>query len=123
MSELYQAWASLLDWMRAYAEEKGLLFIKEAHFPDAIYRLQRKLDLPTTVMTASIAFPENEERLLLASASPPWAREEGVEMRIMKAHLYLHLHLGEEGLEYEGRAFTERRLRQIADRALLGLRP
>ncbi len=109
--------------MRACAEELGVRFVVEAHFPDAIYRLHRELRLPTTVMSASLAFPETGERFLTASVSPPWARDPGVEVRLVKAHLYLHLHPSDEGLLYEGRAFTARRLCRLAEAAKKGLAP
>jgi len=123
MDRLYSAWEELLGWLRACARELGAEFVVEAHFPDAIYRLHRELRLPTTIMSASLAFPENGERFLTASVSPPWARDRGIEIRLVKAHVYLHLHLEEEGLAYEGRALTERRLCQIAAAAKKGLAP
>jgi hypothetical protein len=46
-AKLYEAWVELLGWMRAYAEEKGVRFEKEADFPDFIYRMERPYDLPT----------------------------------------------------------------------------
>ncbi len=123
MDRLYSAWEELLGWMRTCAQELGAEFVVEAHFPDAIYRLHRELRLPTTVMSASLAFPETGERFLTASVSPPWARDRGIEVRVVKAHVYLHLHLEEEGLAYEGRPLTERRLCQIAAAAKKGLAP
>ena len=123
MDRLYSAWTELLAWMRSCARERGAEFVVEAHFPDAIYRLHRELQLPTTIMSASLAFPETGERFLTASVSPPWARDRGIELRIVKAHVYLHLHLEEEGLVYEGRPLTERRLCQIAAVAEKGLAP
>jgi len=123
MDRLYSAWTELLDWMRAYAKERDVRFEIEAHFPDAIYRLHRKLDLPTTIMSASLAFPENGERFLTASVSPPSARDKGIEVRLVKAHIYMHLHADDEGIEYEGRPLSERRLFQIADAARKGLAP
>jgi len=122
MDPLYQAWTELLGWMQGYAEARGVRYVVEAHFPDAIYRLARRLELPTTVMTASLAFPEDEERFLLASVTPPGTRERGVELRVMKAHLYLHLHPEDGELVYEGRPMTERRLYGLADAARRGLR-
>jgi len=123
MDRLDSAWSELLAWMRSCAQELGAVFVVEAHFPDAIYRLHRELKLPTTIMSASLAFPETGERFLTASVSPPWARDRGIEVRIVKAHVYLHLHLDEEGLVYEGRPLTERRLCQIAAAARKGLAP
>ncbi|MEJ2289801.1 MAG: NADH-quinone oxidoreductase subunit 15 [Deinococcales bacterium] len=47
----YQAWATLLQWMRDYAAEReDARFEKEADFADYIYRMERPYDLPTTVM-------------------------------------------------------------------------
>lgn len=118
---LYAAWNELLGWMRSCAEELGVYFVIEGHFPDAIYRLHRRLDLPTTIMSASLAFPGHGERFLTASVSPPRARDAGIEVRLVKAHVYLHLHVEEDGLVYEGRPLTERRLCQLARAAKKGL--
>ena len=123
MDRFYSAWKELLGWMRTCARELDVRFVVEAHFPDAIYRLHRELRLPTPVMSASLAFPENGERLLTASVSPPWARDPGIEIRLVKAHVYMHLHPSDEGLLYEGRALTGRRLCQIAGAAKKGLAP
>ncbi len=122
MEALYQAWNELLGWMREYADAKGARFIVEADFPNQIYRLHRPLRLPTPVMSASLAYP-NQERFLLAAVSPPQVRDPGIEIRVVKAHIYLHLHLGNEGLEYEGRAFTKRRFFQLAETAQKALAP
>ncbi len=122
MEALYAAWNELLGWMREYAKEKGARFVVEADFPNLIYRLHKPTKLPTPIMSASLAYP-NEERFLLAAVSPPQARDAGVEIRLVKAHVYLHLHLGEEGLEYEGRPLTKRRFFQLAETAEKALRP
>ncbi len=122
MEALYQAWSELLGWMRAYAEEKGARFVVEADFPNLIYRLHKPLSLPTPVMSASLAYP-NEERFLLAAVSPPQARDTGVEIRLVKAHVYLHLHLEDGSLVYEGRPLTKRRFFQLAETAQKALAP
>ncbi len=120
---LYEAWAELLGWMRRYAEEKGVRFVVEGNFPEAIYRLTKPYPWPTRIMSASLAYPENEERFFFAYVSEPHAADRHVGIRLMKDLKHLHLHLGEEGLELEGRPFTQLRFERLADLAREALRP
>ncbi len=120
---LYEAWAELLGWMRRYAEEKGVRFVVEGNFPEAIYRLTKPYPWPTRIMSASLAYPENEERFFFAYVSEPHAEDRHIGIRLMKSLKHLHLHLGAEGLELEGRPFTELRFERLADRAFATLKP
>ncbi len=118
---LYQAWAELLAWMRAYAEEKGVRFEKEADFPDFIYRMERPYDLPTTIMTASLSDGLGEP-FLLADVSPRHARLKRIGLRLPRAHIHLHVHYEPgKGLVLEKLPLTRERFFALADRARMAL--
>ena len=89
----YQAWASLLQWMRDYAAERsGARFEKEADFTDYIYRMERPYELPTTVMSASLS-DEGGNPVLLVNASPRKAVFKEVVLHPFESHTYRKLTL------------------------------
>ena len=112
----YEAWAALLDWMREYAAQRdGVIFEKEADFPDYIYRMERPYDLPTTVMSASLSDPEGRP-VLLVNASPRHAVFKEVVLHPYDSHVYRKLKLAEdgEGLAEGKRRFTREMLVRLA---------
>lgn len=113
----YAAWAELLEWMRAYAAaHEGVMFEKEADFPDYIYRMERPYDLPTTVMSASLSRPDGTP-VLLINASPRHTVFKEVVLHPFDSHAYRKLKLGPDGASLaEGkRAFTREMLFALAD--------
>ena len=115
----YAAWAELLDWMRAIADETdGIRFEKEGDFPDYIYRMERPYDLPTTVMSASLSLPDGRP-VVLAYASPRHAVFKEVVLHPFDSHAYRKLTLAKDGtyLAEHGRPFTRERLKHMADEA------
>jgi len=113
----YQAWARLLEGMRAYAAEReGVLFEKEADFTDYIYRMARPYDLPTTVMSASLSRPDGTP-VLMATASPRAAVFKEVVLHPFESHVYRKLTLAKDGsgLAEGKRAFTQEMLYHLAD--------
>jgi hypothetical protein len=120
----YRAWAALLDTMRAYAGERDdVIFRKEADFPDYIYRMERPYDLPTIVMSASLARPDGHPVLML-NASPRHTVFKEVVVHPYASHVYRRLTLADDGVALrEGpRTFDGERLRALAD-GLLGSPP
>ena len=114
----YHAWSELLSWLREYAEaHEGVIFEKEADFPDYIYRMERPYDLPTTVMSASLSLPDGKP-VLLVSASPRHALFKEVILHPFESHVYRKLTYNPElGALAEGkRAFTRAMLHDLADR-------
>ena len=114
----YDAWNELLSWMRDYAAEReGVIFEKEADFPDYIYRMERPYDLPTTVMSASLS-DERGHPILMASASPRHAIFKEVVLHPFESHTYRKMKCSpEKGVLVEGkRPFTQAMLVELADR-------
>ncbi len=113
----YQAWTTLLGWMRAYAAaHEGVRFEKEADFPDYIYRMERPYDLPTTVMSASLADPRGNPVLML-SASPRHTVFKEAVLHPFESHVYRKLTLMPDGenLAEGKRVFTSDMLTALAD--------
>jgi hypothetical protein len=120
----YRAWAALLDEMRAYASERDdVIFRREADFPDYIYRMERPYDLPTIVMTASLARPDGHPVIML-NASPRHTVFKEIVVHPYESHVYRRLTLADDGggLREGPRAFDGARLRALAD-GLLGPAP
>lgn len=113
----YQAWATLLQWMRDYAaSHEGVRFEKEADFPDYIYRMERPYDLPTTVMSASLSDPGGKP-VLMVNASPRHAVFKEAVLHPFASHVYRKLTLAPDGQHLaEGkRVFTQEMLGTLAD--------
>jgi hypothetical protein len=113
----YRAWATMLDWMREYAASReGVIFEKEADFPDYIYRMERPYDLPTTLMSASLSRPDGTP-VLMVNASPRHAVFKEVVLHPFQSHSYRKLKLSAdgEGLAEGKRVFTRQRLDALAD--------
>ncbi len=113
----YQAWATLLQWMRDYAAEReGAQFEKEADFTDYIYRMERPYDLPTTIMSASLSDPTSKP-VLMVNASPRKAVFKEVVLHPYESHSYRKLRLADDGehLSEGKRVFTKERLYRLAD--------
>lgn len=114
----YRAWATLLDWLRAEADaQPGLTLVKQADFPDYIYRMERPYDLPTIVMSVTLARPDDQP-VLMVSASPRHAVFKEVVLHPFDSHVYRHLTLADdgEGLVEGRRVFTREMLARIVDR-------
>ncbi|UCH24492.1 MAG: NADH-quinone oxidoreductase subunit 15 [Trueperaceae bacterium] len=113
----YQAWKELLDWMRGYAEDReGVIFEKEADFPDYVYRMERPFDLPTIIMSASLS-DRRGQPVLMVNASPRHAVFKEVILHPFESHTYRKLTLGGDGhgLVEGKREFTEDRFVALAD--------
>jgi hypothetical protein len=113
----YRAWTELLQWMREYAASRdGVLFEKEADFPDYIYRMERPYDLPTTVMSASLSEPDGTP-VLMANASPRHTVFKEVVLHPFQSHSYRKLKLAADGkgLAEGKRVFTREMLNALAD--------
>lgn len=113
----YQAWAELLDWLRAYAAEReGVRFVKQADFTDYIYRMARPYDLPTTIMTASLS-DENDDPVLVVTASQRASAFKEVILHPWESRTYRKLTLAKDGagLAEGPRAFTKELLFRLAD--------
>lgn len=113
----YKKWTELLDWMRDYADKhEGVIFEKEADFPDYIYRMERPYDLPTTVMSASLSDPEGNPVLLL-NASPRHAIFKEVVLHPFESHVYRKLKYSavKDALVESKRVFTKDMLFELAD--------
>ncbi|MBS3968231.1 MAG: NADH-quinone oxidoreductase subunit 15 [Truepera sp.] len=116
----YHAWSELLSWLREYAEaHEGVIFEKEADFPDYIYRMERPYDLPTTVMSASLSLPDGKP-VLLVSASPRHALFKEVILHPFESHVYRKLTYNPElsALAEGKRPFSKERLVELADRLM-----
>jgi hypothetical protein len=116
-AKFYNQWVQLLEWMTAYASEKGLRFDKESDFTGYIYRMERDYTLPTTVQSASIGLADGTA-VLVASVSPPHEPMKGIHLRVMGGHIAWHLHAGETGLLEGKRAFTKERMAGAFDRVI-----
>jgi len=117
MLAFYEAWAELLEWMRAYAAEReGVKFTVEADFTDYIYRMERPYDLPTTVMVASLSDLEGRP-VLMVSASQRGAVFKEVVLHPFDSHVYRKLTLSKDGagLAEGRRVFTKEMLYDLAD--------
>ena len=114
-SVFYNQWVQLLEWMREWAQVKGLRFDKESDFTQYIYRMERDYSLPTTVQSASIGMNDGTA-VVIASVSPPQDPLKGIHLRVMGGHLEFHLHAGENGLLEGKRAFGKERLALILER-------
>jgi hypothetical protein len=113
----YRAWTELLQWMREYAASReGVLFEKEADFPDYIYRMERPYDLPTTVMSASLSEPDGTP-VLMANAGPRHTVFKEVVLHPFPSHSYRKLKLAADGtgLAEGKRVFTREMLNALAD--------
>jgi hypothetical protein len=113
----YAAWKEVLEWMQAYANHhEGVIFEKEADFPDYIYRMERPYDLPTTIMSASLSDPEGHP-LLLLNASPRHAIFKEVILHPFASHVYRKLKFSpEKNALVEGkRPFSKAMLFELAD--------
>jgi NADH-quinone oxidoreductase chain 15 len=111
----YNQWVQLLEWMREWAQVKGLRFDKESDFTQYIYRMERDYPLPTTVQSASVGMNDGTA-VVIASVSPPQDPLKGIHLRVMGGHLEFHLHAGENGLLEGKRAFGKERLATILER-------
>jgi hypothetical protein len=114
---LYEAWTELLEWLRAYATDReGAVFVKQADFPDYIYRMERPYDLPTTIMSASLSTPARKP-VLLAGVSPRHAVLKEVTLHPFESHVYRKLKCDPaSGRLLEGkRPFTKEMLYALAD--------
>ncbi len=118
---LYRAWLTLLAWLEAEAQSRGLNLIKVADFPDYIYRMERPYDLPTTVMSVTLnridpLSPQTEgQALFLAAVSPRHVDLGGVSLRVMGGSKHWHLHAHGGQLLEGKRPFTRERLSLILD--------
>ena len=116
-NDFYTAWNSLLEQMRDYAaSHEGVLFEKEADFPDYIYRMERPYDLPTTVMSASLSDADGHP-ILLINASPRHALFKEVVLHPFESHVYRKLKYNAEknALVESKRIFTKDMLFALAD--------
>jgi len=98
---IYDAWVQLMSWLEEYAGEHGLVFDREADFPEYIYRMHKPWELPTRVMTVSLS-RENDEPFFIASVSQPSNQQKHVGMRAPGAHLHWHAHEHGGALELAG---------------------
>ena len=114
----YRAWATLLEWLRAEADGRpDVTLVKQADFPDYIYRMERPYDLPTIVMSVTLA-RRDDQPVLMVSASPRHAVFKEVVLHPFDSHVYRHLTLADdgEGLVEGRRVFTREMLTRIVDR-------
>ncbi len=120
---VYDAWAEVLEWLRQYADSReGVFFVKQADFPDYIYRMERPYDLPTTVMSASLSSAADNP-VLLVSASPRHAVFKEVTLHPFESHVYRKLTFSpaQNALVEGKRPFTREMLVTLAD-DLFGVR-
>lgn len=113
----YAAWNELLGWMREIASTRDdVTFVKEADFPDYIYRMERPYDLPTTVMSASLSLADGRP-VLLFNASPRHAVFKEVTLHPVDSHAYrtLTVPAGGRVLSEGKRPFTRDRLLHMVD--------
>lgn len=117
--DFYNAWNNLLNDMRDYANghvHKGVIFEKEADFPDYIYRMERPYDLPTTIMSASLSDHEGHP-VLMVNASPRHALFKEIILHPFQSHTYRKLKYSPEkkALVEGKRPFTKEMLFALAD--------
>ena len=120
----YDAWKTLLEWMRAYAEQHDdVMFEKEADFPDYIYRMERPYDLPTIIMSASLSDTDGNP-VLLVNASPRHTVFKEVVLHPFESHVYRKLTYNKDKncLAEGKRPFTQAMLNELADN-LFGKQP
>jgi hypothetical protein len=113
----YRAWAEMLAWAEAFANEHdGVLFVKQADFPDYIYRMERPYDLPTIVMSASLSKAADRRPVLMMNASPRHAVFKEVVVHPFESHVHRRLTLAPDGAQLaEGRRpFTRERFEALA---------
>ena len=113
----YNAWKTLLDWMRDYAaEHEGVIFEKEADFPDYIYRMERPYDLPTTIMSASLSDLLGKPVLLL-NASPRHTVFKEIVLHPFESHVYRKLKYSQDkdALTEGKRVFSKEMFVTLAD--------
>lgn len=117
-AELYAAWVGLLDWMRQYADGHNVAFVKEADFPDFIYRMERAYQLPTTMMTASLSDIRGEP-FLIANVSSRHLEHKHISLKVPGAHLHWTAeYVSGKGLLIDGKVLlSKERLAQLASRA------
>ncbi|WP_412029270.1 NADH-quinone oxidoreductase subunit 15 [Deinococcus yunweiensis] len=118
-SALYSNWVTLLGWLEAEAQARGLTYTKVADFPDYIYRMERPYDLPTTIMSVSLS--SGGQPLLVAAVSPRHVDLKGISLRLMGGSKHWHLHAGDGGLLEGKRPFTRERLTGVLDGAMRGV--
>jgi hypothetical protein len=114
----YRAWATLVEWLRDEAAARpDLEFVKQADFPDYIYRMERPYDLPTIHMSVSLSRPGGQP-ILLVSASPRHTVFKGVQLHPFGTHVHRTLRLAPDGTSLaEGpRVFTREMLTALVDR-------
>lgn len=115
--DFYRAWATLLEWLGAEATARPELdLVKQADFTDYIYRMERRYDLPTIVMSVSLSRSDGDP-VLLASASPRQAVFKEVVLHPFDSHVYRRLVLAPDGASLvEGkRVFTREMLTRLVD--------
>jgi hypothetical protein len=119
---LYKSWVEVLDWMRQYAQQRGMQFVKESDFPDFIYRMERSYELPTTVAVASISDARGEP-FFIAAVSPRHAELKHISLRVPGGHIHYHAHWEDpKGLVLEGKLSLDKtKLFSIMDRAKTAL--
>jgi hypothetical protein len=113
----YRTWATLLEWLHAEADARpGLTLVKQADFPDYIYRMERPYDLPTIVQSVTIARADDRP-VLMVSASPRHTVFKEVVLHPFDSHVYRRLSLAESGDAFaEGRrVFTREMLTRLVD--------
>jgi hypothetical protein len=114
----YRAWGTLVEWLREEAAARpDLDFVKQADFPDYIYRMERPYDLPTIVMSVSLSRPGGQP-VLLVSASPRHAVFKKVSLHPFGTHVHRTLALAHDGsaLAEGPRLFTREMLAGLVDR-------
>ncbi len=88
---IYDRWLETMQWLRQFAEARGLRFDKESDFTSYIYRMERDYQLPTTVQSVSIGLPDGKA-VFVASVSPPQEPLKGIEFRVLGGARQWHLH-------------------------------
>lgn len=120
----YAAWGELLDWLHDYAAASNgaVKFVKQADFPDYIYRMEREYSLPTTIMAASLSLLD-DEMVLYLTASPRHTLFKEVVLQPFPTHIQRSLKLHKDGKNLaEGpRIFTKDMLFSLMD-SLLSVR-
>jgi hypothetical protein len=113
----FAAWAELLRWTQEYAVERQVQFVKLADFTDYIYRMERPYDLPTTIMSASLADGRGQP-VLIVTSSPRADVFKEVIVHPADSRNHRHLKLAADGVHLaEGtRIFTRGMLFDLADR-------
>ncbi|CAN5716567.1 NADH-quinone oxidoreductase subunit 15 [soil metagenome] len=120
----YRAWATLLEWLRAEADVRAEVhLVKQADFPDYIYRMERPYDLPTIVMNVSLSRADAQP-VLMVSASPRHSVFKEVVLHPFDSHVYRRLTLSTDGeaLVEGKRVFSRELLSHLVD-TLVGHAP